>query len=139
MLLLIELTRLDQRRDHPGLVRRLTDALDAGRVVPPHDLRGDDARVRSECFFDHRPHRVRRERNVVVAEEEERCALDDVEHLVGRGTEAGIGLEAADVGRRQDPGDPGRRVDLTRGVDHENRQRRIVLIPEGRHGLIERR
>ena len=72
VLLLVELARLDKERRHAGLVGRLTDAQDPRRVVPLHDLRCDDARVRAERLFDHRPDRVGGERDIVVAEQEER-------------------------------------------------------------------
>ena len=72
------------------------------------------------------------ERDVVVAEAVERRPLDDLEHLVGGGAEAGVAVEPPDVGRRQDRGDAAVGSSVLAGVDDEHRQGRVVLVAAGR-------
>ena len=137
VLLLIELAGLDERRGHAGLVGGLTDAQDPRRVVPLHDLGCDHARVRAERLFDHRSDRVGRERDVVVAEQEERRPFDDVEHLVGGHAEPRVGIESPDVGRGQHASDRRRRVVRAVGVDDQDRQGEVVLVAQRDQGLVE--
>ncbi len=106
VLFLIELVTLDERDAVPRLVDAFTELEDAARPVPPHQLRSDDAGVGPVGLLDQHADRVRVERHVIVAEEVERGAVDDVEDLVGGRTEAGVGLDAANERRRSHRRDP---------------------------------
>ena len=70
-------------------------------MVVVDQLRADDRGVGAERLLDQEPDRGRVDDHVVVAEEEEGRALDDLDHVVGRGGEArGLG-EPADEGAGQ--------------------------------------
>ena len=99
VLLLVVLARLGDRVDLAEAVEAEPDVLEDARVVPRHELGADDAGVGAVQLLDERPHGVRLEGDVVVAEAEEAAvALDEAEHLVGRGAEPGVGAEVADEG-----------------------------------------
>ena len=119
----------------PVLSTEHADLEQLARVVPGDELRPDDAGVGAERLLDEGADGVRVEGDVVVAEQVEGGALDDAEHLVGGGAEAGVAVEAADVGRGQDRGDPGGRVLVAAGVDDEDRQGRVVLVAAGTRGV----
>ena len=137
VLLLVELAPVDQRHLAPELVDRLAHLEQPPRVVPAHELGPDDRGIRPKCLLDHDPHDPGLERDVVVAEEEERGAVDDVEHLVGGRAEALVDLEPADERAGHHSGDTRRRVDRAGGVDHQDREVRVVLGAQGEHRLVE--
>ena len=112
------------------------------RVVPRHQLRADDAGVRSVQLLDEHAHGVGVERHVVVAEAEEPAvALDQAQHLVGGRAEAGVGAELADEGVGQ-PGEdpPPTRTSpsaSTRGEQEQRVEVRVVLGGERGQRLVE--
>ena len=71
------------------------------RVVPLDELRADDAGVRPEGLLDELANRGGLERHVVVEEAEEPRALDELQRLVRGRAEPRVGVEPADVGRRE--------------------------------------
>ena len=102
VLLLVELAPLDDRVDLAEPVDTQADVLEDAGVVPVDELRADDAGVRAVQLLDEQPDGVGVERDVVVAEAEEAAlALDEPQHLVGGGSEAGVGVELADEGLGQ--------------------------------------
>ncbi len=84
VLLLVELTGLDQRHDDAGLVGPHADREEPARVVPLDELRADDAGVRPERLLDELTDRGGLERDVVVEEAEEACPFDELQRLVRR-------------------------------------------------------
>ena len=106
VLRLVELAALDERHAVAGVVHALADLEQAARVVPVDQLRADHGGVRAEGLLDEEPHGVGRQGDVVVAEQVERGALDDLEHLVGGGPEARVLVEAPDEGARRGRGPP---------------------------------
>src|SRR5690606_3566060 len=87
VLCLVELTALHERCGEAGPVERLADLEETTRIVPGDELGTDDGGVRTERLLDEHADGVGRRRYVVVAQEVERSALHDLEHLVGSGTE----------------------------------------------------
>ena len=79
VLLLVDLVRLDPGERHGVMVDRHADLDEHLGVVVVDELRPDDRRVRAVRLLDHHAHRVGIERDVVVAEEQEGRALDDVD------------------------------------------------------------
>ena len=112
VLLLVELAALDGGDLVAGLVDLHADLEEPSGVVPGDQLRADDAGVGAVRLLHEGPHRVRLQGDVVVAQQVEGGALDDGEHLVGGGAEAGVVVEAADVGVGQHGGDPVGGIDL---------------------------
>ena len=85
VLFLVDLAGLDDRVDLTEPVEAESDVLQPARLLPLDELGTDHAGVRAVQLGDHRPHRVRRRRDVVVAEQEEPVvALDESQDLVGR-------------------------------------------------------
>ena len=105
VLRLVELAPLDERHAVPGVVHALTDLEQPLRVVPVDELRPDDGGVGPEGLLDEDPHDVGLRGDVVVAEQVEGRPVDDLDHLVGGGSEARVLLEAAHerAGRRRCP------------------------------------
>ena len=97
------------------------------------------AGVRPVRLLDHHAHRVGIERDVVVAEEQERRAFHRLQRDVGGRPEAAVLREPAHVRGRQRGRDPRGRVDLGGVVEHEHRQRRVVLRGERRDRALEQR
>ena len=94
-----------RRGGRAGLVGAHADLEDAVGIVPLDELGPDDAGVGAVGLLDHHLDHVGVEAHVVVAEQVERRALDRVEHLVGRGAEAGVVVEPAQVRVGRDRGD----------------------------------
>ena len=74
-----------------------------------------------------------------MAEEQERGALHGVERFIGGRREPDVLGQPAHVRIGQLRGDPGRRILVGGVVEHEHRQRRVVLGGEGRQGGLEPR
>ena len=77
------------------------------RVVPVDELGADDRGVRAERLLHEQAHGVGIRGDVVVAQEVEGRPVDDLDHLVGGGAEAGILLEPAHEGAGRRPRPPG--------------------------------
>ena len=93
------------------------------------------AGVGPQRLLDHRPHRAGCRDDVVVAEQQIARALDRLEHLVGRGGESAAPAHPSHEGTGCDLGDPRRRVVGAPGVDHQDRELRVLLVgqrPEAR-------
>ena len=99
VLLLVVLARLGDRVDLAEAVEAEADVLEHAGVVPGDQLRPDEAGVGPVQLLDEHADRVGLEGDVVVAEAEEPAVtLDEAQHLVGRGAEAGVGAQVADEG-----------------------------------------
>ena len=120
MLFLVELTRLDTGVRRTESVDGAPDLEEHARVVGADELGPDDPGVRSVCLLDEEPHRGRVGHDVVVAEHEERGALDEVQRLVGRGREAGARIETPHERVREARGDPCGGVVVGTAVDDEH-------------------
>jgi hypothetical protein len=83
--------------------------------------------------------RVGEQRHIVVAHQEVVGAVHHRPHLVDGGTEAPVLVETADIGGRQDCGDPGREVLVTPRVEDQHGQLRIVLCGDRSQRLVEPR
>ena len=109
-------------------------------IVAVDDLGPDDAGVRAVRLLDHEPGRVGIEHDVVVAEEQEDRALDRRRAPRWRPWRT---RRAAGHRRTKAPGqgagDPVGRILGGPVVEHEDRQRRVVLGPERRQALLEPR
>ncbi len=99
VLLLVELTWLDDRVDLTEAVHAEADVLELTRVVPVDQLRADNARVAAVELLHQDSDGARFESDVVVEEAEEAIlALDQVEYLVCRGAETGVPIDGAHEG-----------------------------------------
>ena len=127
VLLLVELTPLDEGDLHARLVHPHPDREQAAGVVPFHELRAEDAGVGPVRLLHEEADGRRLEGDVVVHEAEEAGALDEVEGLVGGGSVPGVVVEPADVGVGELGGDPPRNHLVAAGVDHEHRDIGVVL------------
>ena len=137
VLLLIELPRLDPGVRRAEAVDGAADVEQHARVVGRDELGPDDARVRAVRLLDERADDGRVEHDVVVADEQERRALDAVQRLVGRlGEPGGLG-EAADERARQQLGDPRRGIDLTAAVDDHHGEIGVVLVGQAAQRVVE--
>ena len=88
VLFLVDLAGFDDRVDLAEPVEAEPDVLQPARFVPLDELGTDHPGVRAVQLGDHRPHGVRRRRDVVVAEQEEAVvAFDESQDLVGGRTE----------------------------------------------------
>ena len=139
VLLLVELPGLDQRHEHPGLVRTHAHGEQTEGVVPFDELRADDAGVRAEGLLDELADGRWLERDIVVEEAEEPRSLDEPQRLVGRRAEPGPLLEPAHICRGQMGGNGRGEVRISRrGVHDEDGQVRVVLGGQGGEQLVER-
>ena len=75
--------------------------------------------------------------DVVVAEEQEGRAFDGRQRIVGGGREADVLVEAAHERGRHRRRDAGRRVLGRAVVEHEHRQRRVVLGGQAGDRILE--
>ena len=127
------------RRSGPGArsCRRPCRPPAGGRVDPLDELGADDAGVGPVGLLDHHLDHVGVEPHVVVAEQVEGRALDRAQHLVGRGAEPGVALEAAQVGVGHDRGDPIAHGRVAAAVDHEQRGVRVALRRDAGQRLLE--
>ena len=130
VLLLVDLAGLDPGVGRAEAVDGAADLEQDLGVVGAHQLRTEDAGVRPVRLLDEHAQRGRVEHHVVVAQEQERGALDRVERLVGRAGEAGAVVEAAHERAGQHLGDPGRRVVVGPAVDDEHGEVVVVLGAE---------
>jgi hypothetical protein len=137
VLFLVDLVRFDRTERHAVVVDRHPDFEQDVGVVVVDELRADDAGVGAVGLLDHHSQRVGRERDVVVAEQQEGGALDGLERVVGGGRETLVGVEAPDVRMRHDGGDPRRRVLGGRIVQYEDRQGGVILRGEGSDRFLE--
>ena len=138
VLSVVDLALEDAVDDGSGLVAAHADVQEDVPVVPVDEFRRDDPRIGADRLFDQAMHAVRVQRDVVVAQQEERRALDHVESLVGGCGIPGPARQVPDECVGQDPGDPrpdGRLV-LALGQD-QDRQLRVVLRGQRRHRLVE--
>ena len=137
VLLLVELAALDEGHG----VARVVDAL-ADLEEPVRGRPSGPAWARRWRRWSGRPPRRGAARrpgggHVVVAHEVEGRPVDDVEHVVGGRPEAGVGLDPAHEGPRRGSGHPGLHLVGAGGVDHQDRQVRVVLVGQGSDGLLE--
>ena len=134
VLLLVELTRLDPRMRHAEPVDRKTDLEQNLGPVVVHELRPEDRGVRPVALLDQEPDRRRVEDDVVVAEQEEGRALDDLEHVVRDRRESLLLAEATHERSGHGTGHPGGGVDGGAGVEHQHGQGRVVRGTDRRRG-----
>ncbi len=139
VLFLVDLVGLQARERHAVVIDRHPDFEENVRIVMIDDFGADNAGIRPVGLFDHQPGRIGVEHDVVVAEQQEHRALDRGQRLVGRGGERAGLRAAADERAGQRPGDPVGRIRDRSVVEHQHRQRRIVLGSEGREALLEPR
>ena len=137
VLVLVELTPLDQILDHTHLVSRGAHREQPVRLVPPDVLRGHDPRVGTVGLLDQVPDGIRRQHHVVMTEEQMGCPVHVPEHLVGRPAETDPTSETHHVGAREHGRHPGRRVRLAGRIDHEHRQIGVVLVRQGTQPLLQ--
>ncbi len=79
----VDLALEDPVDDGPGLVTAHSDVQEDPRVVPVDEFRRDDPGVGAVRLFDQQVHAIGVQRDVVVAQQEERRTLDHAEGLVG--------------------------------------------------------
>ena len=143
VLFLVDLAGFDDRVDLPEPVEAEPDVLQPARLVPLDELGTDHSGVRAVQLGDHRPHRVRRRCDVVVAEQEEPVvALDQAQHLVGGGAETRVPGDGADEGGGEKGADPGADgvEQLGVGVADDQEQEAhvgVVLAGKRRERLVE--
>ena len=137
MLPLVQLERLDQRDAAARPVDPETDRHQPLMIVPGDDFRTQEVEPAGLGFGDQEPHRVGRERNVVMTEEVVARSLDHLQDLVGRGPEPDDVVVAADEGRRHDGRDPCRHGFERPVVEHEDRKVRMVLRGQRGERVLE--
>ena len=137
VLLLVELAGLDQRHGVPRAVDALAHLEELPGVVPAHELGPDDGGVGAVRLLDEGADHVAVRGDVVVAEQEEGGPVDDVEDLVGGRSVARVPLDPAHEGPRGGPPHPGLHLVAGAGIDHEDRQVRVVLASQGGDRLLE--
>ena len=139
VLLLVELTGLDAGVGDAEPVDRASDLEEHLRVVGAHELRPDDPGVRPVRLLDQDADGGRTGHDVVVAEQEEGGALDEVQRIVRAVGEAGVRAEPAHDGARQVRGDPRGGIVVGSAVDHEDGEVGVVLRRHRREGVVEPR
>ena len=139
MLLLVDLAGLDARERDAVVVDRHPDLEQHLGVVVVDELRADDAGVRAVRLLDHHADRVRVEHDVVVAEQQEGRALHERQRVVRGRREADVRGQPAHEGPRQRGRDARRRVVARAVVEHQHRQRGVVLGGEARERVLEPR
>ncbi len=142
VLLLIGLTRVDDRVDLTEAIEAEADVLQHLRVVPFGQFGSDHAGVRSEQLGNQQPHHVGGQGDVVVADEKEPVvAVDQSEHIVHGGAETWVADDGANEGGRDDPTDTSsqRIVLVVVGVRHEEQCSQVGVVLRGQRveGLVE--
>ncbi len=115
------------------------DGLELAGVVPVGHLRADQTGVGTPGLLDEGGDRARAQGHVVVAEEQVAGPLHGLQHLVGRGAEAGVDVDPAHEPARAGGGHPLGRVLAAAGVDDQDGEVRVVLGREGAQALLEPR
>ena len=129
MLLLVDLTRLDPRVRVPEPVDAAPDVEEDLGVLGVDELGPDDAGVRPVRLLEEQPHRLGVELDVVVTEQEEQGIGCGLERLVrGHREPDRLGC-VADGGLGQLGQDAVRGVGPGAGVDDEDLEGRVVLVP----------
>ena len=137
VLLLVELTRIDERGGRAELVGGVADLEDVLGRLPVDELRPDDAGVRAVGLLHQLADGVGIERHVVVEQAEEPRALHEPQGLVGCRAEAARVAERAHEGPRDPVGDAFGQVADGAGVEEEHAQVGVVLRREAVHDLLE--
>ncbi|CAB4323068.1 unannotated protein [freshwater metagenome] len=138
-LLLVEITALHIRGRLSVPIGTHAHRKQSGWVGPFNDLGADDAGVRSIGLLDKYADDTRFESDIVVTQQEERCALNRDEGLVGGGGEPRIGIEPPQMRCGQNSGNsiPESRRIGTGCIDEEHRDVRIILGIDAGEGLLE--
>ena len=139
VLLLIELTPLDQPGGHTRLVDAQADRQEMIGPLPLDELGRHHPGVAAEGLLEQDPGDVRGQTDIVMAEQVVGGPLHDRQGFVGGPGEAHPAREPVDVGARQDGRHPGGGVFGAGGVDHQNREVRVVLGSEAGEGLLQPR
>ena len=141
VLLLINLADIDPAGRVAEAIDVEPDVFENASVLPRHELGSNNAGVRAVQLLDHRPHGIRIERDVVVAEAEEAVVtFYKLGDGVGRRTEPGIRWQLFDDRFGEDAGNAPRDAVFSAVGDEENgSQRRVVLMGEGLDALVEPR
>ncbi len=137
VLLLVDLARFDAGEGRTEAVDATADLEQDLGVLGADELRPRDAGVGAVPLLDHEPHRRLVEHDVVVAEEQEGGALDDVEGLVGGHGEPGVGAEGAHERPWEHRGHARGEVLLRAGVDHEHGEVVVVLAGQAVERVLE--
>ncbi|CAB4777421.1 unannotated protein [freshwater metagenome] len=136
-LALIDLAFVGERCRHAELVDREADVLQPGRVVPHQEFRGDNPRVRPDDLVDEVGDGLGRERDVVVAQQQQRGTRALGEHTVRSGAVPrifGTGREHRRAGQHRVH--TRRHVDRG-GVDHQHLKPLVVLRGERGEDIVE--
>ena len=149
VLLLVDLVFLDRTVELSEAIRVESDHLQPTNVIPLHDLRADQARVRAVQLFDHQAHGVGIESHIVVQEQKEAAvALNQSGHRIGHRGETGVRADVAHMGRHRAGLDQAVHQGhvLGRRAGHQNQglQVRVILglqgvqaLPEGLGGRMD--
>ncbi len=137
VLRLVELPALGQGHRRPPSVGAHPHLEKAGRLVPVEELGSDDPGVGPEGLLQHQPHGVRGEDHVVMAQEVMRGTLHELEGLVGRCGVTAIGGQAPHERVGQDARHACGGVFGAVGVDHQDREIRVVLRCERLERLFQ--
>ncbi len=127
VLAMVDLIDVDPVHHGAALVDHHPHMDQALGVVPAHHLRRDHAGVRSERLFHHQMDGIGEEGHIVVADEVVRGPFHHGAHLVHRGPEPSVFLEASHVGGGEHGGHPGGQLPGTAGIQDQDRQLRVVL------------
>ena len=139
VLFLVDLAGLDARERDAVVVDRHPDLEQHLGVVVVDELGPDDAGVRAVRLLDHHADRIRLEHDIVVAEEQEGRALHERHRVVRGRREADVRVQPAHEGPRHRGRDPRRRVVGRAVVEHEHRQRGVLLGREARERVLQPR
>ena len=138
VLLLVVLAGLDERIDLAEAVDAEAHVLQHRRLVPGDQLGADDAGVRSVELLHQQADGALVECDVVVQEAEEPVvALDEAQHLVRRGAEAGVPTDGANEGPRHVGTDARRQLARLAGHQEQVLQVAVVLPGQPLEHLVE--